>query len=806
MSATTDPYQAGLASMSRLAAEAPADRNEDTTRLQLIDALLIDCLQHRRAEITTEEHVHPGYADYIVSVPSRALVIEAKRESRSFSLPLGLEGRVTVSLATLMEDEQAGVAIRQVMDYAQRAGIPLAAIANGHQLAVFLGARIDGKGSFEGEALLFLSLEDMLTNFRRLWDLFGREALIQSKALQVLRMSNSHPPPPPKLSQQIANYPGFRARTAREVDLKILSTVFIQDIEGNAAVTDEFLRECYYNSGSLSQYAAVSKEILRNRYGALPDALGIPTESVRTNKGISPALKKDLITAAASSKPIVLLGDVGVGKTMFIRHLLRVEAATELSNSLVFYVDFASRPALQSDLENYIVDALREQLEADHGIDPFENGIVRAIYNPEVNRFRRGIYGALRDTDRPGYERHEIEMLGNLTANIPKHIERILKHLDGSAGRKSVVVLDNIDQRPREFQDQVFVISQALSASLQASVFVSLRPSTFYDSKLRGALAAYQPRAFVVSPPRVSEVIAKRLSFARKQLEDTDFAATELSIDAADLVAYLDSLELGFTKDHALMELLENLSGGNIRLALEFLAAFIGSGYVDTERVLRVAAEGGVYTIPVHEFVRAIVLGENDLYDPTTSRVVNVFDISIADEREHFLLPLLLSFVQTGGAGGSDEGYVGSEAAYAEAQKWGFLPEQISWHLERAVAHGLLDAAPGNALAGPFRITTIGAYMYKEMVALFSYVDAVLVDTPVLDPSTRSAIHDVRSIDDRLERARTFKAYLDDVWADFASVDGLSFDWVVYGSRLDLDLELAQEKADRAKKRRAAQG
>jgi hypothetical protein len=81
------------------------------------------------------------------------------------------------------------------------------------------------------------------------------------------------------------------------------------------------------------------------------------------------------------------------------------------------------------------------------------------------------------------------------------------------------------------------------------------------------------------------------------------------------------------------------VSGGNTRLALEYLSSSIGSGYVDTARILDVSATGRVYTIPVHDFMRSIIFGETDLFDPRVSRIVNVFDISVGDEREHFLLP-----------------------------------------------------------------------------------------------------------------------------------------------------------------------
>ncbi|MBM7025890.1 hypothetical protein [Clavibacter zhangzhiyongii] len=266
--------------------------------------------------------------------------------------------------------------------------------------------------------------------------------------------------------------------------------------------------------------------------------------------------------------------------------------------------------------------------------------------------------------------------------------------------------------------------------------------------------------------------------------------------------AYLDALDAAFKNNNALLELLENMSGGNTRLALEYLSAFIGSGYVDTQRILNVAAQGDVYTIPIHEFVRAIVNGENDLYDPRSSRIINVFDVSIGDSREHFLLPLLLALLQSEGEAKGLDGFVANSDVYPKAQSWGFLPEQIAWQLDRAVTHGLIETDPGHEDSGPYRTSSIGAYMHKKMVTLFSYVDSMIVDTPIFDPSVRSEIFDARGIEERLDRAEVFKGYLDSIWEAFPSPESLSFDWNMQGARLQADIDESRFKAVRARNRR----
>ena len=63
------------------------DRNEATTRLHLIDRLFFECLGWDKLECEVEQPADGKYADYIFSVQGTKLVVEAKREGMSFSLP-----------------------------------------------------------------------------------------------------------------------------------------------------------------------------------------------------------------------------------------------------------------------------------------------------------------------------------------------------------------------------------------------------------------------------------------------------------------------------------------------------------------------------------------------------------------------------------------------------------------------------------------------------------------------------------------------------------------------------------------------
>ncbi len=177
--------------------------------------------------------------------------------------------------------------------------------------------------------------------------------------------------------------------------------------------------------------------------------------------------------------------------------------------------------------------------------------------------------------------------------------------------------------------------------------------------------------------------------------------------------------------------------------------------------------------------MRAVIFGDFEHYDPTASPVANLFDISSPDGREHFIVPNILAFVERKGSAGATDGYVEPEQVHQFCQSLGFLPSQIEFALKRSVQKSLLEASLkfSEGPVAAYRITSVGSYTYKELVGRFSYVDAMVVDTPIVDRDTRAQIGDSRSIADRAARMLLFLNYLDSQHSPLAGKP-VAFDWV----------------------------
>lgn len=775
-------------------------RNEATTRLHLIDRLFFDCLAWERADCIVEESFEGQYADYRFRVQGASLIVEAKKEGNYFELPAGATQRVYEISYFERHAPNAYQAIEQGIGYCTKRGVQFGAVANGHQLIVFLGSRTDGVPPLAGKAVVFPSLQDMENSFLRLWQILSPDGILQRNLLTALRAGTTAPPPE-KLSARFIGYPGYQKRNELQVDLQILSEILIQDIGRTPELETEFLEKCYTESGALSQYALVSKAILSARYATLSESpLAGPTMlSATTKAGLNPALFAD----AASSRPVLLIGDTGVGKTTFIRNLIKVAARDVLQNAIVLYIDLGVKPTMSMELDAFIAGEIVRQLRYEYTIDMEEASFLNGVYNVDLQTFDKGIWGTVKDADPAEFARRRAAHLEAKVKDTHEHMRRCFEHIVRGRQQQMVLFFDNLDQRPHDFQQRAFLMGQSVAELWPATVFMTLRPETYHRSRATGTLSAYHQRAFTIAPPRIDRVLARRLEYGIDLLNQGKLMAGHVTIASEKLQLYLEVLLYSFQANTELIEFIDNVCGGNVRLALDFVKVFIGSGHVDTAKIIEIQESGGRYLIPLHEFLRAVTYGDHFWYDPTASEIRNILDVSERDGREHFLLLCVLAFLDRKGQSLSADGFVLREEVLEHLSSLGFRNSQINEALQRMVFWRLVEPdvklsaeADSSEDANLYRLTTIGAYYFRKLVGTFHYLDAVVVDTPIIDSEARARIGDAHTISERLDRAERFCRYLDEQWIELSALDAV-FDWTVKAADARQDIEQIRERLAR---------
>ncbi len=787
------------------------DRNEDTTRFHLIDTILTECLDWQKSNIVTEPSYNGEYADYVLSLSRPVLILEAKRQGNSFEIPIGKKDS-EYSIKSLCKDNpEFKKAIEQVASYCQQRGIEIAVASNGWQVVAFVAVRSDGKPPLEGHCIVFSSLENIQDNFLQFWNYLSPQA-VENRTLKNKLLGTILPELPPKLSSKIDNYPGVKNRNSMQVDLQIVSELILEDVLKYEDLATIFLEECYCNAGALSNYAAVSKDILKTRYENLfeENTENITTRPAVTKSGIDKELKeiasskfKDIASSTISKRPILLIGDVGVGKSSFVNNLIRVEAKDIFEKCITFKVDLGTSIILATDIREAVINEIIKQLHEIYNIEILEFNTVRGIYHTELENFKKTYeYVANLQISPEKAKEKEIDFFQKKLLDKVEHIRRSLVHFAKGRNNQIVIFIDNCDQRDYNTQQTAFLISQEIAENWQpVTVFISLRPETFHNSLKKGALSGYYPKAFTIAPPQVDIVIQKRLEFAKK-IANGEFSLNQFGgsivVNSYNLRDMLDILLHSFEVNDSLYRFIDNISCGNIRYAIDIVKNFFGSGHVDTMKILSKNQENlnknqRNYVIPLHEFLRAVIYGNCVYYHSESSYITNVFDVHYQDEKEHFLSLILLSILDSNTNSGKNNGFIEIQVLSNNLQGIGFIIDQIDTTIGFLISKNLVEPSTRGVsydkskLPSSLRITTTGAYHLHNLPMLFTYIDAIIVDTPVFNKEKREQIDDIVTINERLNRATIFVEYLDDVWK---TIEGKQtfYDWQEISLQLKLDI------------------
>jgi GTPase SAR1 family protein len=632
----------------------------------------------------------------------------------------------------------------------------------------------------KGRALSIRSLQHFDAEFPVIWQCLSPDGLA-AKRLTLLLTTGSTRSIPRKLSTQLGQFPSFRYKTDLQVNLRAIAELLLEDVISAEALRPQFYRECYCETGALSRDALVSQRILETRYAALFAAdEDAPRLEPAAQVGTEPSLSNQILTEALARRPIVLLGDVGVGKTSFLQDLIYVRAEKEFARAVHIYIDLGAKAALEMDIRQFVIDEIERQLFSNYDVDIYEHNFVRGVYDLEVKRFRSSFRAIVYKSNKAKFDDQMAARIDELTGNKSEHLRRSLQHVALGRKRQIIIILDNADQRAIDVQQAAFIISQEFAQNWNALVFITARPQTFFQSKRAGTLAAYPHNVFTILPPRPELVIEKRLVFALKVAEGriSPDALQAVRFSLGNMAVFLRALLYSLERNREITEILANITAGNIRAVVEFVRRFIGSPNVEAEKIVGIHEKTGKYIIPLHEFSKAAILGDYSHFFPESSLAMNLFDVESLDRREHFLSLMIVAFILSNDTPKDRDEFVRTAQIVEEMQSWRFLPDQTEKALRKLTNKRLIETTERitfeEDLAGligsmpeGFRATSIGAYHLRRWAGDFAYLDGMVFDTPIFDTDVRERMgENLGSFDIKHRYARTlmFRSYLSSTW------------------------------------------
>ena len=751
----------GLERLKELINLVEKDFSESDTRAKIIDPLFKECLGWNEKDIRREPHIHKDYLDYIFSIDGvRKFVLEAKKVGLAFRIPTSFGGRYYTIRGTISTDKNIIRAIEQAQRYCINSGAKYGIVSNGRQYILF-EAFSYGKDWRSGQCVIFRSLKDVKKNFGLFWNTLSKES-VRNGSLRRYISQEELPTVFFRPIDEVHAKDSILTRNEMSPLLQPFITHLFADIIDASQL--EVLERCYVTQ---KQYRDAGKLI--NRHLDRPPGFAkkykvdMLIES-ETKAGRFEELyeknEKFLSTKAPKGSLVILMGGIGSGKTTFIHHFFNF-VVKKPEKTMWFYVNF---------------------LEAPIDITKIESHILKSI----VRDFERKYKDKLGD---------ELKSFGldSITPDLKNIV--ILFSLLTLKGFTISLVLDNVDQHSYvspEYQEHVLLFAKHLTDRLKTLTILTLREESFFKSTMSGVLDAFPASVFHISSPSFEKVIRNRIDYVLNLLEETDdqirtITRSNIQFGTSKKVVRLffeivkNSLRSTRKVGSAILWFIDDISGGNMRLALNFFRIFLVSGNTDVNEMLmiehrqREQGDRG-YNIPFHHVIKSIILEHSRLYSGTRSRIMNLFDINPEYTNSHFLHLRVLNYLHNrmGYQPPPGRGFVEIDGLLSEAERLMIRKAAIADSLRKLAFFGLVQfenqSKKGYETATYVRITNTGIYYLTKLIYRCIYLDLVWMDTPILDKDLIRellkhlvevrAMKRAQDLDERFQRTEMFLDYL----------------------------------------------
>lgn len=751
--------------------------NEAETRLKVIDKVLFDILGWTHNDVQVEERVsedgNTTFADYVVRTASTAFVVEAKKSGSVFKTQ-AKERRLKLSKSNLQGEIED--AVSQARDYCRKLGVQFAVVTNGNQWVIFPANRIDQVTFHNSYALVFNSLKSILVDdYTEFFDLLSRNSVVNSSLENLLlgytedqiegrRLRNFFQSPRSEMRNPI--YPLIESA---------ITTSFSDTI---IEMDPELFERCYVNSPEKIKFdRRINMHISKSQhlFSAQPAR---PMQKKDSN-----FLRDKIKSLKNNSKPlaIVILGSVGAGKTTFLHYTRNITAASvfEKKSGEAYPhwipINFLKYTNDQTPVD-FIYETIKEYIIDDQYFSDFKLCIEKAYYK-EVEAIKKGP-AFLISKNQEQIDQLITKRLTNDYENTKPYVDKLLKH--GASQAPIFVVIDNIDQLEEKLQSSIFTEAVAFSSKLQLNLVIALRSSTYVEHRNSPAFNAFDFDPILIEPPKIEAVLSKRFFLANNLLsgQSGEFTSENgMKVNVSDLAVLIELIQSSVLGTDV-GGLLEVLASGDVRNALRMTREFIEHGYSNPGQAYSIYVAGGRYTLPKHEALRAILLGNQSVYNEAFSPIGNPYDSHLERTTLQMTRLFLLSALVQYSSDASFQYLDGIEinrslriigiGDYAALK---VLSDLCRFRFCYTGGHGEAD------FKSSYYPSRLGGYVVRDLISNFMFVENMMMDTFIADENVWAKLnqlgkdisnsHNSRAMRVlyRIERVKAFHSYITDLYS-----------------------------------------
>lgn len=602
-----------------------SDGNEAETRLKVIDRIIYDILGWTDDDVSVEDHVTEDkkttYTDYIIKTANTSIVIEAKRVGVAFDIEF-CKQRVLLNKAFLKGELEK--AIVQVRDYCRKNSIPFGVVTNGNQWIIFPGNRTDNVPFHKSTAIVFSSLESILEKDLELFKhLLSRGSVLQDiLSIELLGRKTDQIE-----ARRLYNFSNLHSTKVRNPIYPLIEDAINSSFRDLTDLQDpKLIKKCYVTSPDRTKFDAKLKIQISKR------------ANIFSSKPLKPMKKSDRLTvgkiienATAKNRPLaaLILGSVGAGKTTFLNYLKNISCHDLFSSVSPFSphwinLDFREHEA-SSNISTFIYDSLFTYINENKSLSDFDK-VLKNCYKNEIKTLKIGPLKLLAK-NKDIFEMKISEMIYKEYQEKNPYVDKILKYISTQAS--IFMVIDNVDQyKSDQKQSEIFSEAMAISHKLRLNLIICMRQTTFTKHKGTPLFDAFDYEAIEIDPPDVDAVLSKRFFITKQILENkkgTFTALNDARFEVDNLSIFIDIVQQSVL-DTQVSSYIKNFATGDLRLALRMTRSFLERGYTDPAQAITKYKLQGRYQMPVHEALRSIILGRNNIYTEASCVLGNPFD------------------------------------------------------------------------------------------------------------------------------------------------------------------------------------
>jgi len=714
--------------------------NEAMTRIKIIDDIIFDILGWSKDDVKIEERVdeddNTEFADYVISTGRHSILIEAKKLGFNFE---GLPKARKAFLKGTWLNRPVGRPIKQVRDYGRKLGVGFCIATNGLSWVAFPVNRRD-QVSFENSACLIFSdfvnsIDDELEEFKAL---FSRQAVIAGSLDKALLGSERDQNEPRRLNNIYDR--SFskinRSSIFPHIEREII-TAFSEELLSD---NPDLLERCYVQTAErtrfdsrIQMYLTPREQVLRTR----------PIKPL--SKGAKP-VQRLLDETKLNTRPIALLtlGLVGSGKTTFLNFISKVTSkgffdSDKKDSAHWIYVDFRNF-SKTLDPRSYLVEGIFEYIKKHPILRDYEMGVKHA-YAEEIEALRSGPLAVVSSDETTLKAQISNVLMEDYRKKEPYAI-RIISY--ASTSTPVFLVVDNVDQiEQSDIQSSIFLEATALARTIQANLVLAMRDATYVKNRGSAVFDAFDFDAVYIDPPNILAVLSRRFVVAEQLLKgkniefDAEGGSRVRVKDGKVIIDLLSSSVLGTEVGR----IIEVAATGDTRLALQMTRQFLQYGYTSTAKAVEQFQRTGKYTLPPHEALRAIMLGNQGVYRENFSVFGNPFDAQLGRSDLQLLRLYVMYALVAYSAEREFEGLPAKEIiefleriGVSESSSEQVIKDLIRFRYVFSRSH---QEYTREAIIVPSRLA---GYVVRELIGRLIFIETVLYDTFIGDDITWDTI------------------------------------------------------------------